>query len=218
MNLTFFHERRVQVAGIVAITLLGLGLVIGGPSDTPIVSRWSGDGLANAVPQPATEADQRAANAAAAAAAARNEQSPDVPWGNPLGTAGTVLTQGYGVGTHAPAATWGGIDLAADPDGDGRSNPEASMGTPLYATMRGVIALHPNSNPAGNHLWIKNERYKVGYAHLLEYAVDDGQSVEVGDLIGYMGATGQATGPHLHYHIWEDGANVNPLNYGALPE
>jgi len=210
------YDRRVQAAGMIAVTLLALWLVVGRASNTSIISGWSGDAAANAVPQDAAASDQLAA--ANAAAAIRNGQSPDVPWGNPLGTVGTVLTQGYGVGTHAPAATWGGIDLAADPDGDGRSNPEASMGTPLYATMRGVISLHPNSHPAGNHLWIKNDRYKVGYAHLLKYAVEDGQTVEVGELIGYMGATGQATGPHLHYHIWEDGVNVNPLNYGALPD
>jgi murein DD-endopeptidase MepM/ murein hydrolase activator NlpD len=36
-------------------------------------------------------------------------------------------------------------------------------------------------------------------------------------LIGYMGSTGQSSGPHLHYHIWKDGVNVNPLEYGAMP-
>jgi murein DD-endopeptidase MepM/ murein hydrolase activator NlpD len=36
-------------------------------------------------------------------------------------------------------------------------------------------------------------------------------------VLGYVGATGQATGPHLHYHLWADGVNVNPLAYGALP-
>jgi murein DD-endopeptidase MepM/ murein hydrolase activator NlpD len=213
-----WYERRVHLAGIAGFTLFALWLVLGQPATRPVVSGWSGDGVANTVPQGATASDQLAANTAAVAAAARNGQSPDVPWGNPLGTMGTVMTQGYGVGTHAPAATWGGIDLAADPDGNGRSNPEASMGAPLYATMRGVVTLHPNSQPAGNHLWIKNARYKVGYAHLSGYAVKDGQTVEVGDLIGFMGATGQATGPHLHYHIWEDGVNVNPLKFGALPE
>jgi murein DD-endopeptidase MepM/ murein hydrolase activator NlpD len=91
------------------------------------------------------------------------------------------------------------------------------MGAPLYATMSGVIELKPNSMPAGNHLWIKNERYKVGYGHLKDFAVEDGQSVKRGDLIGYMGSTGQSSGPHLHYHIWQDGVNVNPLEYGAMP-
>ena len=143
--------------------------------------------------------------------------SPDMPWGNPLGVAPTVLTQGYDVGTHAPAATSGGLDLALDPDGDGLGNPEASFGAPVYATHRGVVHLEPDTYPAGNHLWVTNAAYQTGYAHLAAYAVADGQAVERGAVLGYVGATGQATGPHLHYHLWEDGVNVNPLAYGALP-
>ena len=143
--------------------------------------------------------------------------SPDVPWGNPLGAAPTVLTQDYDVGTHAPAASSGGIDLALDPDGDGLGNPEASFGAPVYATMQGVVDVQPDTYPAGNHLWVTNAAYQTGYAHLSAYAVADGQAVERGDVLGAVGATGQATGPHLHYHIWEHGVNVNPLAYGALP-
>ncbi len=153
----------------------------------------------------------------ASANAAGEMWSPDVPWGNPLGAAPTVLTQGYDVGTHTPAATSGGLDLALDPDGDGLGNPDASLGAPVYATMRGVVHHEPDTYPAGNHLWVTNAQYAVGYAHLLEYAVADGQTVQRGDLVGYVGTSGYATGPHLHYHIWENGVNVNPLAYGALP-
>ena len=144
-------------------------------------------------------------------------ESPDVPWGNPLGAAPTVLTQDYDVGTHAPAASSGGLDLALDPDGDGLGNPEASFGAPVYATMPGVVDVQPDTYPAGNHLWVTNAAYQTGYAHLSAYAVADGQAVERGAVLGSVGATGQATGPHLHYHIWEHGVNVNPLAYGALP-
>jgi murein DD-endopeptidase MepM/ murein hydrolase activator NlpD len=127
------------------------------------------------------------------------------------------MTQGYGVGSHAPAAVWGGVDIAVDGDGDGNADPQGSMGAPLYATMSGVIELKENSMPAGNHLWIKNDRYKVGYGHLQSFAVQDGQMVKRGDLIAYMGSTGNSSGPHLHYHIWQDGVNVNPLDFGAMP-
>jgi murein DD-endopeptidase MepM/ murein hydrolase activator NlpD len=127
------------------------------------------------------------------------------------------MTQGYGVGSHAPAARKGGIDLAVDGNGDGRSDPPVTMGSPLYATMSGIIEAKANTYPAGNHIWIKNEHYKVGYAHLLSFAVKNGQTVKRGDLIGYAGSTGRSTGPHLHYHIWKDGVNVNPLKFGALP-
>jgi len=143
--------------------------------------------------------------------------APDVPWGNPLGPRPTILTQGYNVGTHAPAAVAGGIDLVVDANGDGLTTPAETLGAPVYATMRGVVHHEPDTYPAGNHLWVANAAYKIGYAHLSAYAVEDGQHVERGEVIGYVGATGQATGPHLHYHIWEDGVNVNPLAYGALP-
>lgn len=155
--------------------------------------------------------------------ATRNEplaslpQPQDSPWGNPTGSTRAVMTQGYAVGTHAPATIWGGIDLALDRTGDGQADPAATWDAPVYATMRGVIELRPNSMPAGNHVWIKNKHYKVGYGHLQSFAVKSGQLVERGDLIGYIGATGYATGPHLHYHIWEDGTNVNPLKFGPLP-
>jgi murein DD-endopeptidase MepM/ murein hydrolase activator NlpD len=185
-----------------------------------IVSDWGGDVVAAKEQPAAPQAPAPAPVApapAAAAAPATNERPTDVPWGNPFGSARVVVTQGYGVGTHAPPERKGGIDLAVDADGDGRGNPEVTLGSPLYATMSGVIQLHPDSWPGGNHLWIKNEHYKVGYAHMLSYAVKNGQTVQQGDLIGYAGSTGKSTGPHLHYHIWKDGVNVNPLNYGAAP-
>ena len=44
----------------------------------------------------------------------------------------------------------------------------------------------------------------------------NGQAVKRGDVIGYVGSTGEASGPHLDYQVWQDGVNVNPLDYGAL--
>ncbi len=121
------------------------------------------------------------------------------------------------MGTHAPAATWGAIDIAIDGNGDGQADPEASDGAPVYATMRGVVRVTPNSVPAGNHVWVLGERYKTGYAHLKAFAVETGQTVERGTLIGYIGSTGHSSGPHLDYQVWKDGVNQNPLDYGALP-
>jgi murein DD-endopeptidase MepM/ murein hydrolase activator NlpD len=126
------------------------------------------------------------------------------------------MTQGYGVGTHAPAATWGAIDIAIDSNGDGHADPQASDGAPIYATHRGVVTVTPNSVPAGNHVWVRGEHYRTGYSHLKRFAVQTSQVVERGTLIGYMGATGKASGPHLDYQVWKDGVNQNPLSYGAM--
>ncbi|PLS80944.1 MAG: M23 family peptidase [Chloroflexi bacterium] len=197
----------------------------GSSASGPVISGWSGDTSMAQNAVGGTKAPQQAAlsglfskqNSPQSTGLASDPHAQDTPWGNPTDTTRAVMTQGYGVGSHTPAAVWGGIDIAVDGDGDGNADPRGSMGAPLYATMSGVIELDPNSVPAGNHLWIKNEHFKVGYGHLKEFAVQDGQTVQRGDLIAYMGSTGNSSGPHLHYHIWQDGTNVNPLDFGAMP-
>ena len=140
----------------------------------------------------------------------------DTPFGNPLGKSNTVMTQGYGVGSHAPAEIWGAIDLAIDGNGDGSADPQGTLGTPIYATHDGTARVAANTWPAGNHIWIEGSHYKTGYSHLQDFAVQDGQQVKRGDLIGHVGSTGQSSGPHLDYQVWKDGVNVNPQDYEAL--
>ena len=55
--------------------------------------------------------------------------------------------------------------------------------------------------------------YQTQYAHLDSYNVKKGQKVKRGDIIGYMGNTGQSTGPHVHYEVLKNGVAVNPINY-----
>lgn len=142
------------------------------------------------------------------------------PDGNPLQAPNTVMTQGYGVGTHAPAEVWGAVDLAIDSTGDGVGDPDASWNHPVYAMHSGIVKVTPNSFPAGNHVWVINDMYKTGYSHLNAFAVQEGQFVERGTVIGYLGSTGQSSGPHLDYQIWQmqngTWVNMNPLDYGAL--
>lgn len=147
---------------------------------------------------------------------AQNNIDPATPNGSPLGDARVVLTQGYGIGSHAPAAVWGGVDLAIDGDGDGAADPAGTMGAPIYATHSGTARVRPDTWPAGNYLAISNEHYKTAFAHLSRYAVEDGQQVQRGQIIGYVGVTGMSSGPHLHYEVWKDGTNNNPLDFGAL--
>lgn len=138
----------------------------------------------------------------------------DGPHGCPLiPRSGTlVLTQGYGVGTHAPANVWGGIDLAVDGDGDGIADPAATLYTPVVATHGGVALITPGSWPAGNHIWIEDRErgWRSGYAHLAQILVSNEQVVQAGDLIGLVGSTGMSNGPHLHYHVWQGARNVDP--------
>lgn len=122
------------------------------------------------------------------------------PVGSPLGAYPLTITQGYGVGTHAPAATWGGVDLAA---------PE---GTPLYATVSGT-ARTSVTWPCGNGVEITNGRYRTLYCHMRGFAVADGATVAAGDPVGAVGQSGQATGPHVHYETWQNGANTDPMTF-----
>jgi murein DD-endopeptidase MepM/ murein hydrolase activator NlpD len=141
------------------------------------------------------------------------------PQGNPLQSERSVVTQGYGVGSHAPANTWGAIDLAIDGNGDGRADPDGTLGQPVYATHAGVVKLARDTWPAGNHIWVSNGGYRTGYSHLQGFAVDDGQEVQPGALIGYIGATGSSSGPHLDYQVWEQvngqWVNRNPYDFGG---
>lgn len=223
MNFDLLGDRRVPpwlialVIGAVLWGLLGRSVVPG-----PVVSGWQGDGsaitssVAEGVQQQSlTGLFQQEQTQSTGLASAPYPQ--DMPWGNPTDSKRSGITQGYGVGTHAPAATWGGLDIAIDGDGDGSVDPSGSMGAPVYATMSGVVELTPDTWPAGNHVWIKNGPYKVGYSHLKGFAVENGQTVKRGDLIAYMGSSGQSSGPHLDYQVWKDGANLNPLDFGAAP-
>ena len=138
-----------------------------------------------------------------------------VPTGNPLRSPHTVMTQGYGVGSHAPAEIWGGIDLAIDGNGDGQADPPGTLDAPVYATHGGTVEEHANTWPGGNCILLRTDGYRTTYCHLNRFAVADGAQVRRVDVIAYVGATGNASGPHLHYEVWVNGANHNPLDFGA---
>ena len=55
--------------------------------------------------------------------------------------------------------------------------------------------------------------YKTQYAHLSKLAVNTGQNVKRGELIGYVGNTGKSTSPHLHYEVRINNKKVNPIDY-----
>lgn len=139
----------------------------------------------------------------------------DGPHGCPLvPVAGTriVITQGYGVGTHAPAATWGAVDLAIDSNGDGEVEPEATFGRQIVATLGGVARVYPNSWPGGNFVIVTNAEsgFATAYGHLDTFSIADGQTVDAGTQIGTIGTTGMSSGPHLHYEVRATSGNIDP--------
>ena len=98
-----------------------------------------------------------------------------------------------------------GVDLSA---------PE---GTPIYASRAGQVSAATYGSAAGYYVRINHmDGFSSIYMHMTHYVVSAGQNVAQGQLIGYVGQTGVATGNHLHFGIAYNGAYVNPCNYVAL--
>ena len=91
----------------------------------------------------------------------------------------------------------------------------AALGTEAYATGDGVVFdVERNDWGYGNVVILDHGYgYKTRYAHLLKPAVRKGQKVKRGQLIGYIGATGKATGVHLHYEVLKNDEQIDPINF-----
>jgi murein DD-endopeptidase MepM/ murein hydrolase activator NlpD len=97
-----------------------------------------------------------------------------------------------------------GIDLAAPTGSEVRS---ATAGTAR-------VGLDPNG--AGNYVVVEVDSHeRVFYCHLSEFRVRPGESVSPGQVIGLVGATGLATGPHVHFEVQIDGTSVDPVAWLA---
>ncbi len=93
----------------------------------------------------------------------------------------------------------------------------AKTGTPIIASNRGRVVLVKNRFFAGNSVIIDHgEGIYSGYYHLSKFAVNVGDIVEKGQVIGYSGATGRVTGPHLHFTFHVGGVCVDPLQFVEL--
>jgi murein DD-endopeptidase MepM/ murein hydrolase activator NlpD len=93
----------------------------------------------------------------------------------------------------------------------------APIGTPVRTVGDGVIEFAGWQNGYGNvvHVRHSNERSTV-YAHLSRVDVAKGEKVDIGTIIGAVGQTGWATGPHLHYEFRVNGQSRNPMSI-AMP-
>lgn len=90
----------------------------------------------------------------------------------------------------------------------------ASSGTPVKATADGIVSFSGWSGGNGYLVVLEHgHAFSTFYAHNKKTAVEVGQKVKRGDVIGYVGTTGSSTGPHVHYEIWKNGRHVNPKQY-----
>ncbi len=85
-------------------------------------------------------------------------------------------------------------------------------GKPINACNSGIIETHSSSYGLGNHIKVimPNGDYTL-YGHMSGFAVSNGDQINAGDVIGYVGTTGTSTGNHLHLEYHKSGQNLNPL-------
>ncbi|MGE3141921.1 MAG: M23 family metallopeptidase [Hyphomonadaceae bacterium] len=91
----------------------------------------------------------------------------------------------------------------------------AATGTPIMAAGDGVIQRAGRFGGYGNYIRIRHSsQYDTAYGHMSRFArgVRPGVRVRQGQVIGYVGSTGQSTGPHLHYEVFQNGRQINPMN------
>ncbi len=90
----------------------------------------------------------------------------------------------------------------------------AGYGTPIVAAQAGeVISAQYHWSWGNNVLIWHNETFSTRYAHMSSIAVSAGQYVEQGQIIGYVGSTGEAFGNHLHFEVYYGGSRVDPDPY-----
>lgn len=90
----------------------------------------------------------------------------------------------------------------------------APHGTPIMTTAAGVVEQTGYTAGNGNFVKVKhNGTYSTQYLHMSKILVKRGQRVSQGDIIGKVGSTGLATGPHVCYRFWRNGVQVDPLTF-----
>lgn len=117
------------------------------------------------------------------------------------------LTSGYGYRLHPTSGTLDfhtGVDIAA---------PE---GTPISAALPGVVRQVDHSPIYGNYILLQHGNFQTRYCHCLQITAQEGQKVREGEYIAQVGATGVATGSHLHFEVLVEDKLVDPL--WVLPE
>ena len=89
----------------------------------------------------------------------------------------------------------------------------APEGTPILAAHSGTVLVSGWNDSYGNQVLLDNGAgLSTRYAHMTASAVTAGETVTAGQVIGYVGSTGDSTGNHLHFEVMQDGVRVNPMD------
>jgi murein DD-endopeptidase MepM/ murein hydrolase activator NlpD len=115
------------------------------------------------------------------------------------------LSSRFGHRTDPFTGTWTmhwGVDISTN------------VGNPIVATADGIVIKVQYDKYLGNSVTISHGNgFTTVYGHMSKFAVKAGKKVKRGEVIGYIGKTGKAAGPHVHYEVWKDGKKVDPSNY-----
>jgi len=115
------------------------------------------------------------------------------------------INSSFGYRTHPISGKWTGHKGLDYP---------APRGTPIRATAHGEITFIGTQNGYGKVIFIKHDNdYSTVYAHQSRFkrGLKKGDAIEKGQIIGYVGSTGIASGPHLHYELRVDNQPVDPI-------
>ena len=95
----------------------------------------------------------------------------------------------------------------------------APEGTPILAAHSGTVLVSGWNDSYGNQVLLDNGAgLSTRYAHMTQTAVTAGEAVTAGQVIGYVGSTGDSTGNHLHFEVMQNGVRVNPMDMVCLQE
>ena len=160
-----------------------------------------------------------AAAAAAAAAAAKSSSGTTTSGSSATTTSSTcflwpsyctTITSYYGMRWHPIYNCYkfhSGVDIGA------------SSGTSIWAAASGTVSASTYSSGYGNYVMITHSNgYTTLYGHMTSRAVSYGQSVSQGQVIGYVGSTGVATGPHIHFEVrvTSTGSTLDPMTFSYV--
>lgn len=115
------------------------------------------------------------------------------------------ITSGFGMREH-PLLGYNKMHKGVDFGG--------ATGTPIMAAGDGTVEFKGWKGGYGNFVLIRhNNTYETAYGHMSKFAnISEGNRVKQGQVIGYVGMTGGATGPHLHYEVRQNDQQVNPVS------
>lgn len=194
-----FYDALEKVSDRDSRPMIDVAIEVQIPSISAYTKRWNWDAIAT---------DIVAQNAGVSAQQCATRNSSGV-WQVPLDDSTYYISDPFGMRLHPIRHVWklhDGVDLAAPED------------TPIFAASAGVVSFVGENGGYGNYVSIQHEGdVLTGYGHMHGFApgIYKGVTVTAGQLIGYVGTTGQSTGNHLHFLLHVDGKPVDPVGFFA---